>query len=171
MKRRHSRAQALALVDAVRRVRPQTAFGADLIAGFPTETEAMFENTVRLVEETGLAYLHVFPFSPRPGTPAARMPQLDRGVIRARAERLREAGARALARHLDRQVGRTVPALVERAGLARAEDFTEVAFAITAEPGAILPLTILAHDGRRAHGGPQSAPAAFHAAARAAVSV
>jgi threonylcarbamoyladenosine tRNA methylthiotransferase MtaB len=110
----------------------------------------MFVNTVRLVEETGLAYLHVFPFSPRPGTPAARMPQLQRAVIKARAERLRDTGAQALARHLDRQVGRTVSGLVERPGLARAEDFTEAAFEGAAAPGTILPLTIVAHDRKRA---------------------
>ncbi len=136
MKRRHSRADALRLIAQVRAVRPETAFGADLIAGFPTETEAMFENTLRLVEDAGLAFLHVFPFSPRPGTPAARMPQLDRAVVKARAERLRRAGEAALRRHLDHQVGRTVRALVERKGLARAEDFTEVAFEGAGEPGA-----------------------------------
>src|SRR5215217_2100055 len=108
MKRRHSRADALRLVEQVRAVRPDTAFGADLIAGFPTETEEAFENTVRLVEEAGLAYCHVFPFSPRPGVPAARMPQVARGVIKARAERLRAAGARALERHLQARVGTVV---------------------------------------------------------------
>ena len=150
MKRRHSRADALRLIAQVRAVRPETAFGADLIAGFPTETEAMFENTLRLVEDAGLAFLHVFPFSPRPGTPAARMPQLDRAVVKARAERLRRAGEAALRRHLDHQVGRTVRALVERKGLARAEDFTEVAFEGAGEPGAVVRLAITGHDGRRA---------------------
>ena len=150
MKRRHSRADALRLVATVRAARPDTAFGADLIAGFPTETEAMFENTLKLVEEAGLAFLHVFPFSPRPGTPAARMPQLPKAVVKDRAARLRAAGEAALARHLQAQVGRTVFALVERPGTARAEDFTELAFDGAAEPGAILPLTITGHDGRRA---------------------
>ena len=152
MKRRHLRADALRLVAEVRAVRPDTAFGADLIAGFPTETDAMFENTVALVEQAGLSFLHVFPFSPRPGTPAARMPQLERAVVKARAERLRAAGDAALARHLDRQVGRTVKALVERDRLARAEDFTEIAFEGAAEPGSIALLTIGGHDGRRALG-------------------
>jgi len=152
MKRRHSRAQALALIGSVRRVRPDTAFGADLIAGFPTETEAMFERTLSLVDEAGLAYLHVFPFSPRPGTPAARMPQVDRAVIKARAERLREAGGAALARHLDRHVGRTIDGLVERKGRARAPDYTEIAFAGDAAPGEIAPLRIAGHDGVRALG-------------------
>ena len=152
MKRRHLRADALRLIDEARAVRPDTAFGADLIAGFPTETDEMFENTLSLVREAGLSYLHVFPFSPRPGTPAARMPQLERAVVKARAERLRRAGDEALVRHLERQVGRTVPALVEREGLARAEDFTEVAFAGAAEAGNMVALKITGHDGKRAAG-------------------
>jgi threonylcarbamoyladenosine tRNA methylthiotransferase MtaB len=154
MKRRHSRADSLRLIERVRTVRPETAFGADLIAGFPTETEAMFDNTLALVEEAGLAYLHVFPFSPRPGTPAARMLQLPRAVVKARAERLRAAGDAALRRRLDGQIGRTVHGLVEREGLARAEDFTEVAFESDlwglAPPGSIVPLTVTGHDGRKA---------------------
>ena len=145
MKRRHSRADALRLVEEVRAVRPDTAFGADLIAGFPTETEAMFANTLRLVEEAGLSFLHVFPFSPRPGTPAARMPQLPRSVVKARAAALRQAGEAALDRHLARQVGRTLDALVERPGLARAPDFTEIAFEGEAQVGEITPLSIVGH--------------------------
>ncbi|HEX4196658.1 MAG TPA: tRNA (N(6)-L-threonylcarbamoyladenosine(37)-C(2))-methylthiotransferase MtaB [Caulobacteraceae bacterium] len=152
MKRRHSRAQALDLIAQVRAVRPETAFGADLIAGFPTETDAMFENTLALVAEAGLAYLHVFPFSPRPGTPAARMPAVDRATVKARAERLRGAGAAGLDRHLAAKVGRTVEGLVERAGLARAGDFTEIAFDGEAATGAIVPITVTAHDGARAIG-------------------
>lgn len=150
MKRRHSRADALSLVEKVRKVRPDTAFGADFIAGFPTETEEAFENTVKLVEEAGLAYLHVFPFSPRPGTPAAKMPQTPKPVAKARAERLRAAGALALARHLERQVGRTVSALVEREGLARAADFTELALDTRSSPGSIVTVRIVGHDGVRA---------------------
>jgi threonylcarbamoyladenosine tRNA methylthiotransferase MtaB len=154
MKRRHSRADALELVAKVRAARPETAFGADLIAGFPTETDAMFDNTLSLVEEAGLAYLHVFPFSPRPGTPAAKMPQLPRSVIKARAERLRQAGEAALHGHLAARVGRTVHGLVEREGLARAEDFTEVSFESApgglAQPGQIVALSIIGHDGRKA---------------------
>jgi len=152
MKRRHSRADALRLVEQVRAVRPDTAFGADLIAGFPTETEAMFENTLSLVGEAGLSFLHVFPFSPRPGTPAARMPQVARAAVKDRAARLRAAGEAALARHLQRQVGRTLMGLVERPGSARAEDFTEVAFAGEAEIGSIVPVAVTGHDGRRAVG-------------------
>ena len=152
MKRRHLRADALRLVADVRAVRPDVAFGADLIAGFPTETEAMFENTLSLVQEAGLSFLHVFPFSPRPGTPAARMPQLERSVVKSRAERLRAVGDAALARHLHCQVGRTLSGLVEREGLARAEDFTEVAFEGVAEPGRTVALYVIAHDGRRVRG-------------------
>jgi threonylcarbamoyladenosine tRNA methylthiotransferase MtaB len=150
MKRRHLRSDALKLIADVRAVRPDTAFGADLIAGFPTETEEMFENTLRLVEEAQLSFLHVFPFSPRPGTPAARMPQLQRPVIKERAARLRAAGEGALARHLARQVGRTVTGLVERAGVARAEDFTEIAFTGEAAVGSIVPMRITGHDGGKA---------------------
>jgi threonylcarbamoyladenosine tRNA methylthiotransferase MtaB len=149
MKRRHSRAQSLQLVAQVRAVRPDVAFGADLIAGFPTESEEMFRNTLDLVDDANLAFLHVFPFSPRPGTPAARMPQTGKAVAKERAERLRARGAAALARHLDAQVGRTVAALVEKPGVARAPDFTEIA-CIGGETGAIIPLTITAHDGKRA---------------------
>ena len=150
MKRRHLRSDALKLIADVRAVRPDTAFGADLIAGFPTETEEMFENTLRLVEEAQLSFLHVFPFSPRPGTPAARMPQLQRPVIKERAARLRAAGDAALLRHLERQVGRTITGLVERAGVARAEDFTEIAFTGEAVVGSIVPMRITGHDGGKA---------------------
>ena len=106
-KRRHCRADAIAFCDTVRRLRPDTIFGADLIAGFPTESEDMFGHTLDLVAECGLTHLHVFPFSPRPATPAARMPQLPRAVVKERARRLREAGALALRRHLDAEVGAT----------------------------------------------------------------
>jgi threonylcarbamoyladenosine tRNA methylthiotransferase MtaB len=150
MKRRHSRGDVLRLIEQVRAVRPDTAFGADLIAGFPTETEAMFANTLSLIGEARLSYLHVFPFSPRPQTPAARMPAVERVVIKERAERLRAAGDRALASHLEARVGRNLRALVERAGLARAEDFTEIAFDGSASPGQIVDLAITGHDGRRA---------------------
>jgi len=149
MKRRHLRADALKLVREVRAVRPDTAFGADLIAGFPTETDEMFENTLSLVEEAGLSFLHVFPFSPRPGTPAARMPQLQRPVIKERAARLRAAGDAALVRHLDRQLGRTLAGLVERPGVARAEDFTEIAFTGDAPVGGVVDMVVTGHDGKR----------------------
>ncbi len=150
MKRRHSRSQALALIARVRAARPDVAIGADLIAGFPTESEAAFANTLAFVEEAGLAFLHVFPYSARPGTPAARMPMVEPGRIKSRAARLRQAGAGALARHLDRTVGRRVRALVEREGRARAEDFTEVAFTGAAAPGSVIEGVIAGHDGRAA---------------------
>jgi threonylcarbamoyladenosine tRNA methylthiotransferase MtaB len=148
MKRRHLRADAIALTQSLRAARPDIAFGADLIAGFPTETEAMFENTLRLVEECDLAFVHAFPFSPRPGTPAARMPQLDRAVIKERAARLREAGAAALVRHLDRQAGRELDVLMERGGQARAADFTPVRIDSPARPGALVRAKVTSHDGQ-----------------------
>ena len=149
MKRRHNRADALKLVSEVRAVRPDVAFGADFIAGFPTETEAMFENTLELVEEAGLAFLHVFPYSARPGTPAARMPAVKGEVVKARAARLRAAGDAALARHLERQIGRALKGLVERPGVARAEDFTEIAFTGEAVVGGVADLRATGHDGKR----------------------
>ena len=147
MKRRHLRADALRLVERVRAVRPDAAFGADLIAGFPTESEAAFDNLLSLVDEAGLAFVHAFPFSPRPGTPAARMPQLPRPVVKARAVRLRETAGRALVRRLEAGVGRTVEALVENGGVARAPDHTPIAF--EGVPGTVAVLTPTGHDGRR----------------------
>ena len=113
MKRRHLRADAIAFCEQVRRLRPDVVFGADIIAGFPTETEAMFARSLDLVDECGLTHLHVFPFSPRPGTPAARMPQVARDVVKERAQRLRAKGEAALRRHLDAQVGTTRRVLAE----------------------------------------------------------
>jgi threonylcarbamoyladenosine tRNA methylthiotransferase MtaB len=153
MKRRHSREQALDLIGRARAARPDIAFGADFIAGFPTEDEAMFENTVSFVDEAGLSYLHVFPFSARPGTPAARMPAVAGAIVKDRAARLRAAGDAALVRHLERQAGRTVPVLIEKAGVGRAADFTEIAFAGEAPVGGIVPMTLTGHDGRRAIAG------------------
>ena len=127
MKRRHSRRDAIEFCARVRKLRPDVVFGADLIAGFPTETDAMAEITLRLVEECGLTHLHVFPYSPRELTPAARMPQVGPTVRSERAKRLRAAGADALARHLDAQVGRRIEVLAERGGVGRAVDFTPVA--------------------------------------------
>jgi threonylcarbamoyladenosine tRNA methylthiotransferase MtaB len=153
MKRRHSRADAVRLVEQVRAVRPDTAFGADLIAGFPTESEAAFANTLALVADCDLSYLHVFPYSARPGTPAARMPPVPGAVVKARAERLRAEADRALIRHLDARVGRTVAALVEREGAARAADFTEIALTgAGAAPGSLTMVRLTGHDGKRALG-------------------
>ena len=153
MRRRHSRRDAVALCAELRRLRPDMAFGADLIAGFPTETDTMAEGTRALIEDCGLTFLHVFPFSPRPGTPAARMPAVAPGVARDRARRLREAGDRALRRHLRAQIGRALPVLAERGGLGRTPDFTPVAVGALA-PGAIAALVIAGHDGRKLFGRP-----------------
>ena len=123
MKRRHSRADTLDFVARVRRLRPDAVFGADLIAGFPTESEAMFENTLRLVEEAGFSFLHVFPFSPRAGTAAARMPQLPHAVVKKRAAQLRAAGATAKTHHLEAMVGQEKVLLMERGGIGRTPCF------------------------------------------------
>ncbi|HEY4135942.1 MAG TPA: tRNA (N(6)-L-threonylcarbamoyladenosine(37)-C(2))-methylthiotransferase MtaB [Alphaproteobacteria bacterium] len=129
MKRRHSRQQAVKFCAKVRALRPDMAFGADLIAGFPTETDEMFENSLKLVEDCGLAYLHVFPFSARASTPAARMPQLPMPVRKARAARLRGVGEIARDAYLARFVGRTVSAIMETETLGRSEEFAAVSFA------------------------------------------
>jgi threonylcarbamoyladenosine tRNA methylthiotransferase MtaB len=128
MKRRHSRAQAIELCQRVKAARPEIALGADLIAGFPTETDAHVENLISIVDACGLAYVHAFPFSPREGTPAARMPQVDRHVVKERAARLRDVAAAALARHLDAWVAREATGVIERDGFARLPDFTPVRF-------------------------------------------
>ena len=148
MKRRHLRDEAVAFCDEVRRLRPGIALGADLIAGFPTETDAMFENALSLVDECGLSFLHVFPFSPREGTPAARMPQLERGLIKARAARLRKKGEDAHRRHLEGMVGSAQNVLIEREGLGRTENFTLVGTE-GGRPGTIVPVRINGHDGQR----------------------
>jgi threonylcarbamoyladenosine tRNA methylthiotransferase MtaB len=147
MKRRHSRSDAIHVCREIRRLRSDIVFGADVIAGFPTETEAMFEDSLALIEECGLTHIHAFPYSPRPGTPAARMPQVAPGVARARAARLREAGTAAFARHLDAQLGRRITVLAERGGKGRAEDFTPVALP-SHEPGTLIAGEVIGHDGR-----------------------
>jgi threonylcarbamoyladenosine tRNA methylthiotransferase MtaB len=149
MKRRHSRADAIAFCAQVRRLRPDMVFGADLIAGFPTETEHMFARTVDLVDDCGLTHLHVFPFSPRAGTPAARMPQLSRGAIKERARRLRGRGALALARHLDGEVGAIRRVLMEDGATGHTEHFTKVALARPAATGHLIDLRMTGHDGRQ----------------------
>lgn len=147
MKRRHLRAQAIEFCTEVRRMRPDIVFGADLIAGFPTETEAMFENSLRLVDECGLTFLHVFPFSPRKGTPAARMPQVDPRIGRERAARLRVAGEARLLQHLSGEVGGLRRVLIEKDGLGRTEPFTPVVIS-GGRPGEIIPARITGHTGR-----------------------
>jgi threonylcarbamoyladenosine tRNA methylthiotransferase MtaB len=147
MKRRHLRDDAIAFCEEARRLRPDIAFGADIIAGFPTETEAMFANSLKLVEECGLTWLHVFPYSPRQGTPAARMPQVVGGAIRERAARLREAGARRVAAHLAAQRGRVHRVLMESPRMGRTEQFAEVRFAADRPEGAIVEARIAGHAG------------------------
>jgi threonylcarbamoyladenosine tRNA methylthiotransferase MtaB len=149
MKRRHSRQDAIAFCDTLRRLRPDIVFGADIIAGFPTESEAMFANSLALIEQCGLTRLHVFPFSPRTGTPAARMPQLPRQVVKERAARLRARGALALRAHLDAEVGAWRRVLVESQEQGRTEQFTQVQLASAAEPGAIVEVKISGHDGKQ----------------------
>jgi threonylcarbamoyladenosine tRNA methylthiotransferase MtaB len=149
MKRRHTRAQAIAFCDRVRRLRPDVVFGADLIAGFPTETDDMAARSLDLIDACGLTQLHVFPFSPRPGTPAARMPQVARDIVKERARRLRERGEAALRAHLDAQVGARRVVLTERGGVGHTEQFTAVRLAAPVEPGRLLDLAIAGHDGRR----------------------
>jgi threonylcarbamoyladenosine tRNA methylthiotransferase MtaB len=149
MKRRHLRADAIAFCDQVRRLRPDVVFGADIIAGFPTESDAMFARSLDLVDDCGLTHLHVFPFSPRPGTPAARMPQLPRDVVKDRARRLREKGAAALRAHLDAQVGRTCRVLMESQAVGRTEQFTIVQLATPVEPGVIVDRAVAGHNGRQ----------------------
>jgi threonylcarbamoyladenosine tRNA methylthiotransferase MtaB len=148
MKRRHLRTDAIAFCEQVRRLRPDVVLGADIIAGFPTETETMFTRSLDLVEECGLTHLHVFPFSPRPGTPAARMPQVARQVIKERAARLREKGRAAVTRHLDSEVGTRRSVLVEMREMGRTEHFTPVRLAVPAEAGVILDVKMAGHDGR-----------------------
>ena len=153
MKRRHLRADATAFCSEARRLRPDVVFGADLIAGFPTETEEMFANSERLIDDCSLTYLHVFPFSPRPGTPAARMPAVDRETVKARAARLRAAGQVALDGFLAGQVGRETQILVEKAGLGRTPQFTEVTVPSgAAAESAMLKVRVSGRDGNRLTG-------------------
>ena len=148
MKRRHSRSDAIDFCAQVRRLRPDIALGADIIAGFPTETEEMFARSLDLVEECDLTFLHVFPYSPRPGTPAARMPQVPGEQIKERARRLRATGEAALQQRLASEIGATRQVLIESATQGRTEHFMPVA--ISGEtPGAVRTLTITGHDGAR----------------------
>lgn len=161
MKRRHSREDAIQLTERLRTLRPDIALGADIIAGFPTETDAHFENSLRLVEECGLSFLHAFPYSPRPGTPAARMPQLAKPLVKERAARLREAGEAALLRHFARHMGQMREALVERGSMARLSDFTQVKLswpdgAGDDAAGRVVLVQITGHDGKQLFGTPLS---------------
>ena len=159
MKRRHLRDDSIRFCEEARRLRPDIVLGADMIAGFPTETEVMFENSLRIVEECGLTHLHVFPFSPRKGTPAARMPQLDRRTVKERAARLRAVGEAAYARHLAGLAGTTQAILVEREGIGRTEGFTLAAIDAGA-PGRIVEAVVTGHDGEKLTAAPLAAKAA-----------
>ncbi|TQD36810.1 tRNA (N(6)-L-threonylcarbamoyladenosine(37)-C(2))-methylthiotransferase MtaB [Rhodobacter capsulatus] len=149
MKRRHLRDDAIAFCEEARRLRPGIVFGADIIAGFPTETEEMFESSLRLVEDCGLTFLHVFPYSARKGTPAARMPRVAGPVIKDRAARLRAAGDAALVRHLQAEVGQLRQVLTEGPRLGRTEYFTEVSFDRDMPEGTVMSLRISGQDGAR----------------------
>ena len=149
MKRRHLRADVIALTRELRRRRPGIVFGADFIAGFPTESEDMFRRSLDLIEECRLTYLHVFPYSPRPGTPAARMPQVARQIVKDRARRLRHHGEAALRRHLDAEIGSVRRVLTESHGNGRSEHFTPVRFDRAVEPGIIVETRMIGHDGSR----------------------
>ena len=156
MKRRHRRAQAVSLVDRLRALRPGIAIGADLIAGFPTESEAAFENSRALIEQCGIVHAHIFPFSPREGTPAARMPQVDPVVVRERAARLRETADRVRRAWLAGLVGTTQSVLVERPGdIGHAENFAEVRFAAPLDPGTLRAARIVAAADDHLIGDPQ----------------
>ena len=146
MKRRHAREDSIRFCEDIRARRPDMVFGADIIAGFPTETEAMFENSIRIVEECGLTNLHVFPFSPRDGTPAAKMPQLDRAMIKERAARLRAVGDAEYNVHLGAMAGRRERVLVEKPGIGRTEGFTLVKHD-GGVAGTIVEVDICGHDG------------------------
>jgi threonylcarbamoyladenosine tRNA methylthiotransferase MtaB len=148
MKRRHTREDSIRFCEDVRKVRPEVVFGADIIAGFPTETEEMFKNSLAIVSQCALTNLHVFPFSPRNGTPAAKMPQLDRGLVKERAARLRAAGQAAYLGHLEAMRGTQQSVLVEKPGLGRTEGFTLTELE-GGRAGDILPVRITGHtDGR-----------------------
>ncbi|WP_283420280.1 MiaB/RimO family radical SAM methylthiotransferase [Sphingopyxis sp. Geo48] len=150
MKRRHRRADAVRLTERLRAARPDIAIGADLIAGFPTEDDTMFAHSMALIDDCDIVFGHIFPYSPRAGTPAARMPQVGRSIARERAAKLREANARRRAAWLDAQVGRTASMLVERDGLTgHAENFAALTLATPAEPGSILPVRLTAREGDR----------------------
>lgn len=145
MKRRHLRDDAIRFAEEALRLRPDMTFGADIIAGFPTETEAHFENSLRLVEECRLTWLHVFPYSPRPGTPAARMPQVESREIKSRASRLRETGQQRVTAHLHAQIGKSHQVLMENPTMGRTEQFTEVVFDVRQQEGQIVNAVIQGH--------------------------
>ena len=146
MKRRHLRHHLMEICDRARTLRPDIVFGADIIAGFPTETDEMFDNTLKAVTECDLTFLHVFPYSPRPGTPAARMPQVPGDIRKARAKLLRELGANQVDKHLATLVGKTLPVLAEKDNKGRTEYFSEVAFDTDVKPGELLNVKLVSFE-------------------------
>jgi threonylcarbamoyladenosine tRNA methylthiotransferase MtaB len=149
MKRRHLRADAIAFCEQIRRLRPDVAFGGDIIAGFPTETEEMFARSLDLVDECGLTHLHVFPFSPRPGTPAGRMPQVPRDIVKERARAMRARGDAAFRDRLDGEIGQRRHVLMESNDIGHTEHFIPVQVAAAPLPGNVLGVTISGHDGQQ----------------------
>lgn len=148
MKRRHLRDDAIQFCETARKLRPDMTYGADIIAGFPTETDAHFENSVRLVRECDLTWLHVFPYSPRTGTPAARMPQVNAKTIKTRAARLRSVGQDQISKHLAQQIGKTHQVLMENSNMGRTEQFTEVWFDTPQTAGMIVSAKITDHSAK-----------------------
>ncbi|MCK4712252.1 MAG: tRNA (N(6)-L-threonylcarbamoyladenosine(37)-C(2))-methylthiotransferase MtaB [Marinosulfonomonas sp.] len=158
MKRRHSREDAIAFTEAARKLRPDMTFGADIIAGFPTETDAMFENSLRLVADCNLTWLHVFPYSARTGTPAARMPAVNGTIIKSRAAQLRKAGDAQIIKHLAAQIGQTHRILMENPRMGRTEQFTEVTFDVDQPEGQIVTAKIIGHSETRLAASPIIVP-------------
>ncbi|MBT6270604.1 MAG: radical SAM protein, partial [Rhodobacteraceae bacterium] len=147
MKRRHLRDDAIKFCETVKKLRPEMTFGADIIAGFPTETDKMFDNSLKLVKECDLTWLHVFPYSPRVGTPAARMPQVNKLTIKNRASQLRALGKNQVEKHLRSEIGKTHDILMETPHVGRTEQFTEVQLKIEQTPGRIVKKTIIGFGG------------------------
>jgi len=149
MKRRHLREDAIAFTEEARRLRPEMTFGADIIAGFPTESDAMFENSLKLVEDCNLTWLHVFPYSARQGTPAARIPPVNGKIIKTRAAQLRARGSKQVAKHLSSQIGQSHKILMENARMGRTEQFTEVVFSSDQPEGQIVGALITGENGKQ----------------------
>ena len=147
MKRRHLRDDAIKFCETVKKLRPEMTFGADIIAGFPTETDKMFDNSLKLVEECNLTWLHVFPYSPRVGTPAAKMPQINKVTIKNRASQLRALGKNQVEKHLRAKIGETHDILMETPLVGRTEQFTEVQLTVEQTPGQIVKKKIIGLEG------------------------
>lgn len=152
MKRRHNREQVIEFCKLVRLKRPDVTFGADIIAGFPTETEEMFSNSLKIIDEADLIYTHVFPYSEREGTPAARMPSVPKNIRKERAKLLREAGQKRLHKHCQAQIGKTLKCIIESDGTARAEDFSLVEIKTDLKPGTLVEIKINSAVGEKLFG-------------------